>query len=148
MRNFKTLLATTAFVLAAALSTAHAAESTGGFTCSRNISGHRTCSADLVSGTLIVAGPVRLENCDTNLSLFRQSNGTSGATSSQIAVGPTTDVSVVTAVSASISVTASRTDVTTGGQCYVWASISPGAGATETTRVRFIERKNTTTIFQ
>lgn len=143
MRNLKTLLATTTFVAAAAVSGAHADESTGGFTCSRNLSGNRVCSANLVSGTLTVAGPVRLENCNENLSLFRQSSAASN-TSTSIAVGPTTDTSVTAAASATASTTASRTDITTGGQCYVWASITPVAGATETTRVRFIERRNTT----
>lgn len=147
MRNLKTLLATTAFALVVALSTAYADESTNGWTCVRNASNQRVCTASLISGTLIVAGPVRLENCDGNLSLFRQSTAAS-STSTSLAVGPNTAISQTVAAAATAATAASRTDITTGGQCYVWAAITPVAGATETTRFGFIERKNTTTIFQ
>lgn len=143
MRLFKTLLATTALAVLAGISTAHADESTNGWTCAINTSGHRACTASLISGTAIIAGPVRLMNCDTNLSLFRQSSAAS-STSTSIAVGPSTTISQTVGAAATAATAASRTDITTGGQCYVWATITPIAGATETTRFGFIERKNTT----
>jgi len=146
MRSFKTILATTALAFVAALS-ANADESTGGWTCARNLSNHRVCTASLISGTLTVAGPVRMENCNSNLSLFRQSSAASN-TSTSIAVGPNTTISLTVAPAATASTTASRTDITTGGQCYVWAAITPVAGATETTRFGFVETKVNTTNFQ
>ena len=140
MRSFKILLATTALAFAASFSAN--AETLGGFTCDR-ISGNRVCTANLISGTLTVAGPLRVENCDKNLSAYRQSSAAS-STSTSIAVGPDTTVSVTVAAAATASLTASRTDITTGGQCYVWAAITPIAGATETTRIKIVEGKNTT----
>lgn len=142
MSLFNKLIATAALVVAAFTSIPVHAESTNGFTCDR-ATGNRVCSANLISGTLLVAGPLRVENCDKNLSLYRQSTAAS-STSTSIAVGPDTTTSQTVAVAATAATAASRTDIITGGQCYVWAAITPVAGATETTRIKVIESKNST----
>lgn len=78
-------------------------------------------------------------NCDGNISMYRRSSATSN-TSNTISLGADTAVSATAAVAATATTTASRTDVTTGGQCYVWANIVPAGGATEVTTFKIIER--------
>lgn len=139
MRYIKSLIATA--VLAVAAFTVNA-QSLNGFSCDR-VTGNRVCTATLISGTATVAGPLKVENCDKALSLYRRSSAASN-TSTSIAVGPDTAISATVAAAATASTTASRTDITTGGQCYVWATITPVTGATESNVFKVIESKNNT----
>jgi len=94
----------------------------------------------LASGTLLSAGPAQLLNCDGNISIYNRSSAINASSTKTVALGADTAISATVIAATSATTVASRTDVTTGGQCYAWATISPAAGATESTVIKIIER--------